>query len=93
MPQKRHNSTTHRNKRTIVIVDDHPIVRQGLAQLINQETDLEVRGQAEDAHEAMETIRRLDPDRVGLCAPARAGASGDRGRGGSVHLHPARVSR
>jgi DNA-binding NarL/FixJ family response regulator len=45
-------------------VDDHPIVRQGLAQLINQEKDLEVCGQAEDAHEAMQAIRQLNPDMV-----------------------------
>jgi len=47
-----------------VIVDDHPIVRQGLAQLINQESDLLVCGQAEDAYEAMQTIRESDPDMV-----------------------------
>ena len=51
-------------KRTVLIVDDHPIVRQGLAQLINQEKDLEVCGQAEDAYEAMQAIRQLQPDMV-----------------------------
>ncbi len=48
----------------VLVVDDHPIVRQGLAQLINQEKDLEVCGQAEDAHEAMQAIRQLNPDMV-----------------------------
>jgi DNA-binding NarL/FixJ family response regulator len=56
--------TDSRNKRTVLIVDDHPIVRQGLAQLINQEKDLEVCGQAEDAHEAIQAIRQLNPDMV-----------------------------
>lgn len=51
-------------KRTVLIVDDHPIVRQGLAQLINQEKDLEVCGQAEDAYEAIQAIRQLQPDMV-----------------------------
>lgn len=51
-------------KHTVLIVDDHPIVRQGLAQLINQERDLEVCGQAEDAHAAMQAIRQLNPDLV-----------------------------
>ncbi len=37
-----------RIRRTILIVDDHPIFRHGLAQLINQENDLEVCGEAED---------------------------------------------
>ena len=64
MPQKTQSSTDRRDQRTILIVDDHPIVRQGLAQLINQEKDLEVCGQAGDAHEAMQAIRRLNPDMV-----------------------------
>jgi len=64
MSQRTQPSTDRRSKRTIVIVDDHPIVRQGLAQLINQESDLLVCGQAEDAYEAMQTIRESDPDMV-----------------------------
>jgi len=52
------------NKREVLIVDDHPIVRQGLAQMIDQEQDLHVCGQAEDAHEAMRAIRQLQPDMV-----------------------------
>jgi len=46
----------------ILIVDDHPIVRQGLAELINQEDDLEVCGQAADAREAMKAVKDLKPD-------------------------------
>jgi len=64
MPQKTQSSTDRRDQRTVLIVDDHPIVRQGLAQLINQEKDLEVCGQAGDAHEAMQAIRQLNPDMV-----------------------------
>ena len=48
----------------ILIVDDYPIVRQGLAQLINQETDLHVCGEAEDAAHAMERVAALCPDLV-----------------------------
>lgn len=55
---------TDENKRRIIIVDDHPIVRQGLADLINQEKDLVVCGQAEDASGAMEVIKSLKPDMV-----------------------------
>ena len=51
-------------KRGVLIVDDHPIVRQGLAQLIDQELDLHVCGQAEDAHQAIQNIRTLNPDMV-----------------------------
>jgi DNA-binding NarL/FixJ family response regulator len=64
MSRKMQGHTDSRNKRTVLIVDDHPIVRQGLAQLIDQEKDLEVCGQAEDAHEAMQAIRQLHPDMV-----------------------------
>jgi DNA-binding NarL/FixJ family response regulator len=48
----------------VIIVDDHPIVRQGLAQIINGEPDLRVCGQAEDAFEAIQVIAALDPDLV-----------------------------
>ena len=36
-------------KARVFVVDDHPIVRSGLAQLINQEADLHVCGEAADA--------------------------------------------
>ncbi|MHC4456120.1 MAG: response regulator transcription factor [Planctomycetota bacterium] len=52
------------SKTKILIVDDHPIVRQGLAELINHEDDLEVCGQAEDAHQAMQAIKELNPGMV-----------------------------
>jgi DNA-binding NarL/FixJ family response regulator len=64
MAQKKRQTETSENKTKIVIVDDHPIVRQGLAELINHEGDLVVCGQAEDAHDAMQAIRSLKPDIV-----------------------------
>jgi DNA-binding NarL/FixJ family response regulator len=64
MQRKAPDTADSRRKLTVLIVDDHPIVRQGLAQLINQEDDLEVCGQAQDAHEALQAIRKLDPDMV-----------------------------
>ncbi len=51
-------------KRTVLIVDDHPIVRQGLTQLISQESDLEVVGEADDVRSAIEAARKLAPDAV-----------------------------
>jgi DNA-binding NarL/FixJ family response regulator len=48
----------------IMIVDDHPIVRQGLRRLIETEHDLEVCGEAETAREAKSMIRELQPDAV-----------------------------
>jgi DNA-binding NarL/FixJ family response regulator len=49
-------------KTRIFVVDDHPIVRQGLAQLINREPDLVVCGEAEEAQMAMQEIAATRPD-------------------------------
>jgi DNA-binding NarL/FixJ family response regulator len=46
----------------ILVVDDHPIVCQGLAYLINQQNDLMVCGQANNTHHALDTIENLNPD-------------------------------
>ncbi len=51
-----------RDKARIFIVDDHPIFRKGLKQLINEEPDLIVCGEAEDANEARKKIAELKPD-------------------------------
>ncbi len=53
-----------KSKSRIFVVDDHPILRQGLTQLINQEADLRVCGEAEEAHEAVGAITALKPDMV-----------------------------
>ena len=49
-------------RRRVLIVDDHPIVRQGLTQMINQEADLTVCGEAEDAQNALQAVADLHPD-------------------------------
>jgi DNA-binding NarL/FixJ family response regulator len=49
-------------KSRILIVDDHPIFRKGLGQLINEEPDMEVCGEAEDFFSAIQKIRNLKPD-------------------------------
>ena len=46
----------------VLIVDDHPIVRQGLATVLDQEEDLSVVGQAADGVEAVVKARGLLPD-------------------------------
>jgi DNA-binding NarL/FixJ family response regulator len=48
----------------IFIVDDHPVVRQGLALLINREADLAVCGDAEEANSALQRIESLRPHLV-----------------------------
>ena len=49
-------------KHRVFVVDDHPIVRQGLALLIDQEPDLEVCGEAEEAESALAAIVAARPD-------------------------------
>jgi DNA-binding NarL/FixJ family response regulator len=61
MTPKKPKAKTHENEAKIIIVDDHPIVRRGLIELINHENDLVVCGQAEDAPQAMKAIRTLKP--------------------------------
>jgi DNA-binding NarL/FixJ family response regulator len=51
-------------KRKLLIVDDHPMMRQGLAQLITNEPDLTVCAEAENGRQAMEAIQKLKPDLV-----------------------------
>jgi DNA-binding NarL/FixJ family response regulator len=49
-------------KYKIFIVDDHPLVREGLSNLINQQNDLMVCGDAEDAAQALAGIGVKKPD-------------------------------
>lgn len=48
----------------ILIVDDHPLVREGLAGRIAAQRDLAVCGQAEDVEQALADVARLEPDLV-----------------------------
>ena len=51
-------------KKRVLIVDDHPIFRLGLAGLISEQPHLEVCGHAESAPLALEAMRRFKPDLV-----------------------------
>jgi DNA-binding NarL/FixJ family response regulator len=55
-----------KRKQRVFVVDDHPIVRQGLALLINQEPDLTVCGEAEEAESILASIVQLEPDIIVL---------------------------
>jgi DNA-binding NarL/FixJ family response regulator len=48
----------------ILLVDDHAVVRYGIAQLINRQSDLVVCGEEEDAGNALSAIAKLKPDLV-----------------------------
>ena len=51
-------------KRTLMIVDDHPIVRRGLAELLARELDFEVREGADNVADAIKDVETLHPDLV-----------------------------
>src|SRR4051794_39754862 len=56
------NDHANEGKSKVLLIDDHPIVRQGLVQLINEEPDLVVCGEASSAREAMDLAERTQPD-------------------------------
>ena len=62
-PEKKQGSAGD-GKASVLLVDDHPVVRHGLARFIDKEPDLAVCGEADDAHEALAAIERLRPDVV-----------------------------
>jgi DNA-binding NarL/FixJ family response regulator len=51
-------------RRRIFLVDDHPLVRDGLTKLIDQQADLCVCGEADQAGQAFDEIQRTQPDAV-----------------------------
>lgn len=53
-----------RGKCTVLLVDDHPVLRRGLADLIESETGLEVCGGCSGASEALRLVESFNPDLV-----------------------------
>jgi DNA-binding NarL/FixJ family response regulator len=53
-----------RKRTTILLVDDHPMVRERLSEIINREPDLAVCGEAEDRSEALQKVERQRPGLV-----------------------------
>jgi DNA-binding NarL/FixJ family response regulator len=49
---------------SVLLVDDHVLLREGLRQLFQLEKDIQVVGEATDGLEAMQKIRKLEPDIV-----------------------------
>jgi DNA-binding NarL/FixJ family response regulator len=72
---KRGNSLTPPEKRNVLIVDDHPVFRHGIASLINAEADLHVCGEASTSPLALDAMRRLKPD-VALLDISLPGSNG-----------------
>ena len=63
MAQAKLNQVKDSRKR-VLLVDDHAVVRFGIAQLVNQQSDLVVCGEEESASNALGAIERLKPDLV-----------------------------
>jgi DNA-binding NarL/FixJ family response regulator len=63
-PIKKRETTTGSGKTRVLLVDDHAVVRFGIAQLINREADMMVCGEEEDASRAMGSIEALKPNLV-----------------------------
>ena len=62
MATQKNSKKTKPPKKQVYLVDDHPIVRQGLIKLIEQEDDLEVCGESGSVAEAMGELKRVSPD-------------------------------
>lgn len=62
MTRKAQLAGTARKRGRILLVDDHPLVRERLAEIINREADLLVTGEAEDRKQAIDAILAKPPD-------------------------------
>lgn len=62
LDRKQDMKKTALKKKKVLLVDDHPIVRQGLAQVVDQEADLSVCGQATKTQDAMKLMTSEKPD-------------------------------
>ena len=74
-PRARKTTRNGGEKTRVLVVDDHPVVRQGLSLLINHEPDLEVCAEAETAADALRAIADSEPD-VAIVDLSLKGASG-----------------
>src|SRR5262249_7673998 len=76
------------SKKRLLILDDHPMMREGLAQLINNEPDLIVCGQGGTAMEGLDLVAKLKPDLLlaDISLPDKSGIEVIKD---SLALHPA----
>lgn len=60
---------------SVVIADDHPLIREGIKRLVEHAFDMEVAGEASDGHQAIELIQNKKPDIIilDLQMPVRDG--------------------
>lgn len=69
------HAKTDSSRRRVLVVDDHPFMRAGLAQLIDRQADLQVVGEAGSVADALREVHRCKPDLVltDLTMPGRSG--------------------
>ena len=60
----------------VLVVDDHPLFRKGVVQLLNDEPDIEVRAQAASTREAVDAVRRHSLDLAVVDVSLEGGADG-----------------
>jgi two-component system, NarL family, response regulator len=75
------------DKIRVLIADDHPIFRVGLRNLIDQQSDMVVVGEASDGHEAVKTFGELRPD-VALMDLRMPGLDGPEAIAAVIKDHP-----
>jgi len=54
--------TTEQHTTTVLLIDDHPLMRRGLRTLLESEADIAVIGEAGDGQEAIDQVKSLTPD-------------------------------
>jgi DNA-binding NarL/FixJ family response regulator len=64
-----------KDQKRIFIVDDHPVFREGLLGLVKREPSLSICGEADNAPEALDAIKRLTPELVlaDISLPGKSG--------------------
>lgn len=64
MMTSRQNPPGRHTPSRVVIVDDHPMVRERLTEILQRENDMLVCGEAEDCQHALEVVKKTEPDLV-----------------------------
>ena len=65
-----------RQKLKVLVVDDHPIIHEGLEQMLNREEDMEVCGNAQSVNQGIAQVEKLKPDFIIAYVTLKGGVSG-----------------